>query len=452
MESASPEGFGVCRLDGRAVFVQNALAGERWEILILKVTNTAVWAKGLKLLEASPHRIPQDCPNPCGGCTLRCSDYEEELRIKREHVENCLRRIGGLAPHNADASDDRHPSGDTASSGAGASHIVSCIHPSSLTERYRNKAIFAVAEVDGKACFGFYRPRSHDLIPVSDCLLQSAACVRDARAVVEFMNEKGIPAYHEQSGKGNVRHIFRRESASEAVLSIVAARGFGAHTAALVAWLRDRCPDLTGIVLNINKTDGNTVLGGDYYTLWGSPTVHQRFCDVDFEVSTPAFLQVNPLQAEAVYRKVAEYVCPSKRVLDLYCGAGTVSLCLAKAGCEVTGVEIVPEAIENAKRNAERNGLQAKFICCDSADLCTEERFDAVVVDPPRKGLAESVVNDLLRLSPEKLVYISCNPATLARDLKLLTEQGYVLEKTEVFDMFPRTAHVETVVLLTRNT
>lgn len=210
IESCTPEGYGVCRLEGRAVFVASAMPGERWEILILKVTASAVWAKGLRLLEPSSCRCEPDCPNLCGGCTLRHMRYEEELRLKKEHVDDCLRRLGKQAVGTA------------------------VIHPSPLTERYRNKAIFAVDTVEGKPAFGFYRPRTHTLVPVRDCLLQSEECLRAARAVAAFMEQYEIPPYDEQSGKGTVRHIFWRESRHvDRVLCVVAARGFGGLTSAL---------------------------------------------------------------------------------------------------------------------------------------------------------------------------------------------------------------------------
>ena len=402
IESCTVEGYGVCRLDGRAVFVSGALPGEDWEVLILKVTNTAVWAKGTRMLKASPDRIPNTCPNPCGGCSLRCLRYPEELAVKKQHVDDCLRRLGGQA------------------------RGTDCIHPSPDTDRCRNKAVFAVGDRDGKAVFGFYRPRSHDIVPVTDCLLQSERCLQTAKAVIDFMNREGISAYCEESGRGTVRHLFWR-------------------------------PFLTGIVLNVNKSRLNTVLAGEFYTLWGRETVRQRFCGVDFEVQPQAFLQVNPLQAEAIYRQVCEWAIPAgeePEVLDLYCGAGTISLCLAKTAGHVTGIEIVPEAVENAKKSAAKNGIaNADFFCADSSELSGLGLHPAAaVVDPPRKGLDERVVTDLAALMPERIVYVSCNPATLARDLKRFEEQGYLLQRAEAFDMFPRTAHIETVVLMTRNT
>ena len=443
IESSTPEGYGVCRLEGRAVFVAAALPGERWEILILKVTQTAVWAKGVTLLEASPDRLEQDCPNPCGGCTLRFVSYEGELGLKKAHVDDCLRRIG--KQENA----------------------TTVIHQSPISERYRNKAIFAVGEREGKAVFGFYRPRSHEIVPLSDCLLQSRECLAAARAVTDFMNMQEVLPYDELTGKGTVRHIFWRESGKGGrILCIVTARGFGTLTPLLIEYLQKNCPYLTGIILNVNKTKGNTVLAGDFHTLWGDPCVTEQLCGNEFEIAPQAFLQINPPQAEALYWKALEYAVakqpesPTPKcdlVLDLYCGAGTVSLCLASKFRRVIGAEIVPEAIENAKRNAERNRIEnTEFICADAAEIAAQLREqglkpDAVVVDPPRKGLAESVIRDIAGMKPDRVVYISCNPATLARDVALFTEVGYSLGDAEAYDMFPRTSHVETVCLLTHS-
>ena len=446
IESATVEGYGVSRVQGRAVFIPDALPGEVWDIRILKATASAVWAKGLRRHNDSPERVPNDCPNPCGGCCLRHMRYEEELRLKKDHVNNCLKRIGGLP------------------------EMVDIIHPSPLVnqsdgqtpkipQRYRNKAIFAVSEVDGRVSFGFYRPRSHALIPVRDCLLQSERCIQAAGAVTDFMNENGIPAYQEETGKGIVRHIFWRESEETAVLCIIAARGFGSRTADLVAYLRKRCPEITGIVLNINKTRGNTILAGEFYTLWGDADVKETLGGVRCRFSPQAFLQVNRNQADAIYRKVCEYALsgtePGASVLDLYCGTGTIGLSLAKAGFRVTGVEIVPEAIENAKRNAEENGIpNARFFCTDAGglhNLDIQGEYDVVVVDPPRKGLADSLIRKLAALEPKMLIYVACNPATLARDLNRLCEEGFAVQTAEAYDMFPRTAHVETVCLLTHS-
>ena len=279
--------------------------------------------------------------------------------------------------------------------------------------------------------------------------------------MTDFMEQHGVAAYDEQTGKGTVRHIFWRESRTgDALLCIVAARGFGSLTGTLTEWLREQCPFLTGIVLNINKSRRNTVLAGDFYPLWGKPDVTETLCGNSFAVAPQAFLQINPPQAEALYLKALDYAtqAPSGTALalDLYCGAGTVSLCLANRFEKVLGAEIVlvPEAIVNAKENAERNGIKnTEFICADAAEIADRLRReglrpDAVVVDPPRKGLAESVVRDIAAMQPDRLVYISCNPSTLARDVERFGEAGYRPVTAEAFDMFPRTSHVETVCLL----
>ena len=439
MENNTVEGYGVCRVEGRAVFVQGALCGETWEILILKVTASAVWAKGLRCLEASADRIPNDCQNPCGGCTMRHAKYDLELAVKKNHVKDCLNRIGGIDPAELP------------------------IHPSPSVQRYRNKAVFAVGMRDGKAIFGFYRPHSHNIVPISDCLLQSERCMESAKAVISFLNEKGIPPYNEVTGKGTVRHIFFRETrCGDAVLCIVSANGFGNQTSELIMYLRNACPFLTGIVLNINRTKGNTVLYGDFYTLWGEENVREIFCGYRFKISTQAFLQINPLQAEAIYRKALDYAAgteeplSSRLALELYCGAGTASMCLTKAFDRVIAAEIIPEAVENARCNADSNGVtNVEFICADAAEAAEKLRTegltpDVVVVDPPRKGLAEEVIRDITGMQPDRVVYISCNPATLARDIKLFSGQNYIMTAAEAFDMFPRTGHVESVVLMSR--
>ena len=276
------------------------------------------------------------------------------------------------------------------------------------------------------------------------------------------MNQNSIPAYDEESGRGVVRHVFCRRAVNtgDAVACIVAARGFGADTPRLVEALRQQCPELSGIVLNINKNRGNTVLAGDFYTLWGRPDITDSLNGVSFDISPQSFFQINPPQAEKLYAKAVEYAALSKESLafDLYCGAGTISLCLAKCAGKVIGAEIVPEAIENAKQNAEKNGIDnAEFICADAGKAAAELagrglKPDAVVVDPPRKGMCEEAVAAVASMSPERIVYVSCNPATLARDILRFNSCGYTLKEVTAVDMFPRTCHVETIVLLQRET
>ena len=436
IEGYSSEGFGVCRIGGRAVFVPETLVGESWEIKLLKVGASAVYAKALRCLSPSAARIAPACPHfgRCGGCDCCHMSYEEELRFKLRRVNETLKRIGRQT------------------------FEVTEILGSEQQERYRNKAIFAVAERDGVPAFGFYRPRSHELIPVEDCLLQRREACRAAEAVLRFMRDHSIRAYDELSGRGHVRHVFYRGAVqgTDAVVCIVSARGFGTLTQELVEALRGACPELSGIVLNINKSRGNTVLSGDFHCLWGRAEIRDRLCGLEFSIAPQAFFQINPPQAEKLYERAAAYALADSPalVLDLYCGAGTISLCLAKEAARVIGAEIVPEAIGNARENAERNAVHnAEFLCADAAEAArhlAEQglRPGAIVVDPPRKGLSGDTIRAIASMAPPRVVYVSCNPATLARDVLLFQEQGYSLRDACAVDMFPRTSHVETVVAL----
>lgn len=436
IESYSSEGLGVCRIDGRAVFVPKTIVGECWKIRILKVTNTAIFARGEQLLSASPERRDSQCPyyTRCGGCDLWHMSYEEELRFKLGRVNDALAHIGRQSLQ--------------------AEEILA----SESIVRYRNKGIFAVAEIEGSPAAGFYRERSHELIPIAGCLIQNELSERAAAAVVAFMRNKDIPAYDETTGAGSIRHVFCRTAwqTDDVVVCVVTARGLGTKTAALVDALRKAVPELTGIVLNVNKTRGNTVLSGEFYTLWGKSDMVDILCSSRFCIAPQAFFQINPPQAEKLYQKALDYAAPDKSALvfDLYCGAGTISLCLARASGRVIGAEIVPEAVDNAKSNAAANGIDnVEFICADAgqAALSLRERGlkpDIVVVDPPRKGMSEEAIKAVASMESERLVYISCNPSTLARDLLRLNEHGYQLHAATAVDMFPRTCHVETVCCL----
>lgn len=438
IESYSSEGHGVCRIAGRAVFVPKTIVGETWEIRILKVTNSAVYARGEKLLTPSPERRDSQCPffARCGGCDLWHMSYEEELHFKLARVNDALAHIGRQTLRAEEI--------------LGSESIV----------RYRNKGIFAVADVDGYPAAGFFRERSHELIPISECLIQNELSERTAAAVISFMKNHAIPAYDEASGGGCIRHVFCRKAwqTDDAVACVVTARGLGTKTAALVDALRSSVPELTGIVLNVNKTRGNTVLTGDFYTLWGKSDMKDILCSSRFSIAPQAFFQINPPQAEKLYQKALAYAAPNKNslVFDLYCGAGTISLCLARAAGRVIGAEIVPEAVENAKANAAANGLDnVEFICADAGQAAVSLRErglrpDVVVVDPPRKGMSEEAIEALASMEPERLVYVSCNPSTLARDILRLNAHGYQLRAATAVDMFPRTCHVETVCLLSK--
>ena len=448
----SSTGAGVCRIGGRAVFVDKALVGETWEILILKVSSSAVFGKGIKLLKASDQRRQPPCPSfgKCGGCDLMHMSYEEELHFKLSRVNDALQRIGGL-----DFSVEK---------------IIGSSDKSIYN--YRNKAIYAVGSADnGSAVTGFFRERSHSIVPVDSCLIQTELSSDCAAALRSFMDENAVPAYNEADGSGLIRHLFTRCSLKypQSVACVVSTKRLGDLEAKLVQALRAACPQLTGIVLCVNKSEGNTVLSGSFNTLWGSEYIEDELCGLKFRISPMSFYQINPRQAEGLYQLAVNYAIPvsnegslneylggSGTVLDLYCGTGTISLCLAKKAKMVIGAEIVEAAVENARRNAEENGIEnVRFICADAslaaAQLAAEGiRPDAVVVDPPRKGLASDVVDIICEMQPLTVVYVSCDPATLARDVKHFSENGYLPQKGMAVDMFPRCAHVETVLQLVR--
>lgn len=424
---------------GRAVFVPRALPGELWRVRIVKVTSTAVYGRGEALLSPSPSRVEPECPHfgRCGGCALMHMSYDRELEMKLSRVNEAFRRIGGLELR-----------ADT-------------IIPSPSPLRYRNKAIFAIGDSGRGSEFGFYRRGSHQLVAVDDCLLQSREASLCARAVCDFMRDEGLEAYDPLSGGGTIRHVFVRTARDgRAVCCVVSARGLGARTARLAPRLREACPSLGGVVLNINRTRANTVLAGDFYTLWGEAELTDTLCGLSFKLAPQAFFQINPVQAERLYEIAAGFAAPpgTGTVLDLYCGAGTISLCLARSAGRVIGAEIVPEAVKNARENALANGVEnAEFICADAGEAAGELsrrglRPEAVTVDPPRKGMSREAVEAVCSMRPRRVAYVSCDPATLARDLKLFDELGYTAVKASAVDMFPRTEHVETVVLLRRET
>ena len=434
IEGWTHDGAGVARIEGRAVFVPGALPGERWRVRIVKAARGAVYGRGEERLVSSPDRVEPDCPffPKCGGCALRHMSYEAEKRFKLERVNEAYRRIGDLALR--------------------AEEILGCETP----EGRRNKAIYAVTS-DLRP--GFYRPRSHDVVPVTRCLLQCEASDRAAWAVCDFAREHGFAPYDERTGRGLLRHVFTRTaSTGEMQVTVVAAGGFKDKTEAMIKAVRERCPEAVSIVLNVNKAPGNTVLAEKFYTLWGGDALTDTLCGNRFSLSPESFYQTNHAQAERLYALAAEAAGEGGTILDLYCGAGTISLCLARRAERVIGAEIVPSAIENARAAAAENGVHnAEFICADARDAAAELlrrspeiKPRAVVLDPPRKGLAPGVIDAVCGLSPERVVYISCDVATQARDLKRFAEQGYAPVRAAAVDMFPRTAHVETVAEIWR--
>ena len=431
IEGCTSEGLGVARVEGRAVFVLDALPGEKCRIRILKVSRSAVYAKVLERFGDSPLRARPDCPHygRCGGCDWRHVSYAGELEFKLQRVNDAFQRIGGL--------DLR------------ASEIV----PAPATERYRAKAIFNLAEREGKPVAGFYRARSHEVISVEDCLLQTEEANRAAKVLRRWMEDFRVPAWDEARGRGLVRHLFVRSG-----MVCMAAAGEPVHEKELIEAFRAALPGLRSLVWNKNARPGNTVLAGQFRTLWGEDTVEVTLSGLRFRLSPRSFFQVNPAQAEKLYSlavSMAE-LTGSETVVDLYCGAGAIGLLAAPHAREVLGVEVVSAAVEDAREAAARNGVSnIRFLCADAAEAAARfaaegRKPEALFVDPPRKGLDPSVIGSIAAMAPRRVVYVSCDPATLARDLRRFADLGYAAEKAVAVDMFPRTRHVETVALLSR--
>lgn len=434
IDGYSSEGLGVCRIEGQVVFVHGALRGEVCAVRILKVLKRAAFARTEQVLSPSPERRETDCPHfpACGGCQLRHMSYDEELRFKRQKVEDALRRIGGTE--------------------IALEEMIG----SAETMRYRNKSQFPV---DGAGQIGFYRARSHQVIPISDCLLQSETANAVAAAVGRYMEQYRVPGYDEGARRGLLRHIYvRTNAAGQALVCLVVNGKALPEEEALAAMLQKCCPNLAGVVLNVNTADTNVILGREYRTLRGAGELTDTLCGHRFALSPAAFYQVNRAQAERLYGKALEYagLAGTETVLELYCGAGTITLTMAPHARRVLGAEIVPEAVANARRNAADNGIaNAEFFLGDAGEVAAKlaaERLHAhvVVVDPPRKGLGEEVVEAIARIAPERVVYVSCDCATLARDVQRFRAAGYAMQRAAAVDLFPRTTHVETVVLLQR--
>ena len=434
IDGYASDGAGVARLDGMVVFVQGGIRGEACDVRLTHVGRSALWGRVEEVVNPSPARIFPRCLHytKCGGCQFRHMNYAEELEAKRIRVEDALRRLGGAEIH------------------------VSAILGAEQVDRYRNKAQFPVAKGPR---IGFYRPRSHDVIDVDDCLLQGEAAARLRGAVKEWMAEYSIPAYNERTFTGLVRHVYVRTNRAGRSLCCLLVNGRGVpREAELVRALRRAEPNLAGIVLGVNEKHNNVILGDSYRTLWGEDFLSDTLCGLTFRLSVPSFYQVNPAQTEVLYGKALEFagLTGAETVLDLYCGIGTISLVMARKAGMVWGAEVVPQAVDDAIANARRNHIEnARFLCADAGEAARYlegegGRPDVVCVDPPRKGLAEDVVDTIADMGPQRVVYVSCDPGTLGRDVKRFAGRGYTLKRAVAVDMFPRTAHVETVVLLSK--
>ena len=443
IERLSNDGSGVAHSsEGEAVFVPGTAPGDEAQVRIVKDCGRYAFGILDKLLTPSPDRIPVDCAvaGPCGGCSLRHLDYAAELRAKQESVADAFRRIGGLDVPVLDAL------------------------PSPEVDRYRNKVQFPVGrDKDGAPCIGFYAGRTHRIVPCPDCKLQPGVLNDIGNALCAFFAAHGIQPYDEEHGKGLVRHIFLRRGAhsGQIMVCLVCTRPKLPHSDELVALLREKFRDIATILINVNAKKTNVILGEESVTLYGPGCIEDTLCGVPVRLGPLSFYQVNTLAAERLYGVAAEYAQlePDDVLLDLYCGMGTIGLSMADHCRELIGVEIIPEAIDSAKANAARMGdavaAKSRFFCADAGEaaarLAAEGlRPDVIMLDPPRKGCDETTLSAVAQMSPRRVVYVSCNPSTAARDAAWLGQHGYRAEKVQPVDLFPRTKHVETVVLLSK--
>lgn len=436
--AVSHEGDGIGRHDGMAVFVPMTAVGDVIEAKIVKVLKNRAYAIIHRVIKPSESRIENDCPvyRRCGGCSLRHIDYGRELEIKSNWVTENLRRIGGVNVTPDEAL------------------------PSPRADRYRNKAQYPVRGIGGGIETGFFAKRSHSLIPIGDCLLQPVFFKDIVSEVAAFMNDFSLPPYDEVTNTGLVRHIFIRhaEASGEAMLCLVINGGRLPHPDALAERLDKSCPMIKTVAVNENRERTNVIFGGKTHTVAGSGFITDELCGVKVRLSAMSFYQVNRGAAERLYRAAFEYASPEKSdiVLDLYCGTGTIGLSMAGAVKQVIGVETVGAAILDARQNAAQNGItNARFIHSDAGEAVKRLRGegvspDIIVIDPPRKGMDEDMPTHIAALAPKKLVYISCNSATLARDAARLEPLGFKLIKARAVDLFPRTAHVECVALMVK--
>ena len=431
------EGQGIAKIEGCAVFVPNAIFGERCRIRIERAQKTWAAGKIVEILEKSPHRVNRECEvaKLCGGCDFWHMDYTEETRLKADRVRQALNRIGGENLEDVP------------------------ILPAPTCQSYRNKAQYPVASKKGRAYAGFFRAGTHQVVENERCLILPEETDRVKDTVLDYVNQYRVTAYDEETHKGLLRHIYvRRGVVSGEILVCLVVNGRKLpHIPELIEKLK-KIPGFATLVLAVNTRPGNAVLGDAFITLYGPGYIEDTLCGLKFRLSPRSFYQVNHHQAQRLYDAAITQAQITKDdlVLDLYCGVGTITLAMAKAAGKVIGVEVIEQAVEDAKDNAKRNGIEnAEFFCGDAGKAALELEAngikpDVVVVDPPRKGLNADTIEALHRMNPRRIVYVSCDPATLARDVALLKERGYVLKNAMAADLFPRCAHVESVVTMIR--
>ena len=432
------EGSGVGRYDGMPVFVPFTVVGDILRAKLLKVTGSYAFGRIEEMLHSSLDRIAQECPHfmKCGGCTYRHMTYDAELRVKEQRVRDALQRIGGFTDVP-----------------------VRSIIGSTVRDGYRNKAQLPIGkQADGSLVMGFYAARSHRIVDCTECALQPPVFMKVMAVFQAWMQESENSVYDEKTGQGVLRHLYLRQAqgTGELMVCVVANAAVLQGEDDLVRRLRLELPELRSVVLNSNFADTNVVLGAQCRVLWGSETIIDELAGLRFEIAPRAFYQVNWAQMERLYAVARAYAAlqGTETVLDLYCGTGTIGLSMARQAERLIGVEIVPEAVENARRNAANNRiLNAEFLCADAAETAEILGLrkvvpDVVVLDPPRKGCALELIKTVADLRAKRIVYVSCDPATLARDLQRFSQLGYRICEVTPVDMFPNTPHVESVAWL----
>jgi len=443
-------GEGIGKVDGYTLFVKDAIIGDQVEAVITKAKKNYGYAKMLKVLEASPYRVEKKCPvaRQCGGCQIQEMSYEAQLDFKAKKVYGNLERIGGFAPEFLDK-------------------VIEPICGMKEPFYYRNKAQFPIGtDKQGNIVTGFYAGRTHSIIPNTECALGVPVNKQILEMILEFMNENHISAYDEETCRGLVRHVLIRYGfkTGEIMVCLVLNGDNLPKFEKLVHKLVE-IPGMTSITYSVNRENTNVIMGKDIRLLWGQEYITDYIGDVKYQISPLSFFQVNPAQTEVLYGLALEYAGleGNETVWDLYCGIGTISLFLAQKAKKVYGVEIIPQAIDDARNNAKINGFEnAEFFVGKAEEVLPNyydeylrkhgERAyaDVIVVDPPRKGCDETLLNTMVEMKPERIVYVSCDSATLARDLKILCERGYEIKKVRPVDQFPMTVHVETVVLMSK--
>ena len=433
-EDLTHDGAGVAKVDGYPLFVEGGLPGEQAKIKVIKVNKSYGIGRLIEIYQKSPYRvdIPSSEKNKYGGCQLEHISYEGQLKYKENQVRQVLTRIGKLenvTVHQIIGMDDPW--------------------------YYRNKAQVPVGEKDGKLIAGFFKPRSHEIVDTEESLIQLPEVNEAVQAVKEICTELEISAYDEESHKGVLRHIMARygKRTGELMVVLITRTADFPDQKELVEKIVERLPKVKSIVHNVNSKRTNVILGEKTKVLWGNEVIYDYIGDVKFAISALSFYQVNPVQTKVLYDKALEYaeLTGEERVIDAYCGIGTISLFLAQKAKKVFGVEIVPEAIEDARRNAELNGIANVEFAVGEAEAVIPRWYkegnaaDVLVVDPPRKGCDEALLKTIMDMKPKKVVYVSCNPATLARDLRILEDGGYTTLEVQPVDMFPHTTHCEAV-------